>query len=202
MRRSQAAAAWIFERLGLDVALAGDLLEECAGGRSIVWYWRQVLVAVWVGTWDAIFDHKVLALRAVITGCAANAGWLFLWQKFLHIGLPVTPRLTIESIATLLIILVTQTATGWIIARTHRTHAIPMVFVFAIWLVLWYPLNVDFRYLRMLLVDSIDQPRFLGYLAANIVWILVPILAEFAGLLVGGAVGARPRKRTSEPALS
>jgi hypothetical protein len=202
MRRSHAATAWIFERLGLDVALAGDLLEECAGGRSIVWYWRQVFVAVWVGTWDAIFDHKLLALRAVITGCAANAGWLFLWQKFLHFGRSERPRLAIESIATLLIILVTQTATGWIIARTHRTHAMPMVFVFATWLVLWYPAGVDFRYLRMLMADSIDQPRFRGYLAADIASILVPILVEIAGLLVGGVVGARPKKRTSEPALS
>jgi hypothetical protein len=197
MSSSHAAAAWIFERVGLDVALAGDLMEECAEGRSVVWYWRQVLVAIWVGTWDAIFDHKLLALRALVTGCAINAVWLFLWEKFLHIGLSVTPRLTIESIATLQIILATQTVTGWIIARTHRTHAIPMVLIFAIWLVLWYPANVDFRYLRMLLVDSIDQPRFRGYLAADIAWILV----EFAGLLVGGAVGARPRKRPSEPAL-
>ena len=199
--RSSQAATWIFELLGLDVALAGDLLEECAAGRSVVWYWRQVLVAVWVGTWDAILDHKVLACRALVTGCAVNAGWLFLWEKFLHIGLSVTPRLTIESTAALLIILVTQTVTGWIIARTHRAHAIPMVFVFAIWLVSWYPASVDFRYFRMLLVDSIDQPRFRGYLAADIVWILVPILIEFAGLLAGGAVGARPKRRPSEPAL-
>jgi hypothetical protein len=196
------AAAWIFERIGLDVALAGDLLEECAGGRSVIWYWRQVLIAIWVGAWDAIFGHKVLALRAVATGCAVNAVWLFLWEKFLPIGAPERPSLSIESIATLLIILLTQTTTGWIIARTHRTHAIPMVFAFAIWLVLWYPANVDFRYLRMLLVDSIDQPRFRGYLTADIVWILVPILVELAGLLAGGTVGARPGKRPSDPALS
>lgn len=59
MRSSHAAAVWIFERLGLDVALAGDLLKERARGRSSIWYWRQVAA-----------------------GCAANAVWYFLWAKF------------------------------------------------------------------------------------------------------------------------
>ncbi len=202
MKPSQAAATWIFERVGLDIALAGDLLEECARGRSAFWYWKQVLLATLIGIWGAILDHKVLALRAVATGCAVNSIWLYLWERFLPIGLPVSPRLSIESIASLLVILLTQTATGWIVARTHRAHAIPVVFVFAIWLALWYPASVDFRYLRMLLVDSIDQPRFRSYLAANIAWILAPLLAEFAGLLIGGAVGARPRTQPSERPIS
>lgn len=92
-----------------------------------------MLIAIWVGAWDAIFDHKILALRAVATGCAVNAVWPFLWERFLQFGAPARPSLSIESIATLLIILLTQTTTGWIIARTHRTHAIPMVFAFATW---------------------------------------------------------------------
>jgi hypothetical protein len=202
MRTSHAAAAWILERLGLDVALAGDLLEECARGRSAFWFWKQVLLAAWASIWGVIFDHKVLALRAVATGSAVNGVWFYLWRRFLHIGLSVAPRLSMDFFASLLIILLAQTSTGWIVARTHRAHAIPMVFVFVVWLALWYPANVDFRYLRMLLVDSIDQPRFRGYLAADIAWILVPILAELAGLLIGGAVGARPGKRRPEPELS
>ena len=40
MRPSHAAVGWLFERLGLDAALAGDLIEECAAGRSVFWYWR------------------------------------------------------------------------------------------------------------------------------------------------------------------
>jgi hypothetical protein len=76
----------MLERLGLDVALAGDLLEERARARSAIWYWRQVLIAILIGIWGAIRDHKVLALRAVATGCAANSVWTFLWWKFLHFG--------------------------------------------------------------------------------------------------------------------
>ena len=78
MRSSQAIAVWMFERLGLDVALAGDLLEECARRRSTIWYWRQVLIAIWIGIWSTIFAHKLLALRAVGTGCAVNGVWLSL----------------------------------------------------------------------------------------------------------------------------
>ncbi len=192
MRSSYAAAVWMLERLSLDVALAGDLLEECARGRSTIWYWRQVLIAIWIGIWGAVFDHKVLALRAVVTGCAVNAVWTFLWGRFLHIGLSSTPRISIESIATLLIILLTQVATGWVVARTHRAHAIPMVFAFVIWLVLWYLVGT-FSEAERLLVNSIDQPRFRPYLA----WYLTPIFTEVVGLLLGGIVGARPKEPAS-----
>jgi hypothetical protein len=183
-------ANWLFERLGLDVALTGDLLEECARGRSVIWYWRQVLVGIWVGTWGAIFDHKLLALRAVATGCAVNGAWLFLWLRFLHIGLPGVPRISLEAIASLSIILFTQVVTGWVVARTHRAHAIPMVLAFAIWLVLWY-LGGSFSEGQRLLVNSIDQARFRPYLA----WYVTPISIEVAGLLLGGMVGVRPRKQ-------
>src|SRR5579872_4944999 len=135
MRLSPAAAVSLLERLGLDSALAGDLLEECARGRSTIWCWRQVLVALWTGVWSATVAHKLLALRAVATGCAVNALWLFLWSNFLHIGLSPRPDISFESIASLLTILFTQVATGWVVARTHRAHAVPMVFVFMIWLV-------------------------------------------------------------------
>ncbi len=36
MRSSHSIAAWALERVGIDVALAGDL-EECARGRSVMW---------------------------------------------------------------------------------------------------------------------------------------------------------------------
>ena len=197
MRSSHAIAVWLLERLDLDVALTGDLLEECARGRSAIWYWRQVLIAVWVGIWGAIRDHKVLALRAVATGCAVNAVWLFLWLKFLHFGLPERPMISIESIASLLIILLTQAATGWIVARTHRSHAIPMVFVFVTWLVLWH-LSGTFSYAKRLLMGPIDQAKFIPYLA----WYLAPISIVAAGLLLGGIFGARPKRQLSAPSDS
>ena len=46
------AAIWILEHLvpgEKNDALAGDLLEEFRAGRSSLWYWKQVLVAVALG---------------------------------------------------------------------------------------------------------------------------------------------------------
>ena len=81
MRSSHAIAIWLFERLDLEVALIGDLLEERERGRSAIWYWRQVLAAVWIAIWGAIRHHKLLALRATITGLAIEALLTFLWSS-------------------------------------------------------------------------------------------------------------------------
>lgn len=54
MKSSQppALATWLIEHLipgSRNEALAGDLLEQFGQGRSALWYWRQVLVAILVG---------------------------------------------------------------------------------------------------------------------------------------------------------
>jgi hypothetical protein len=204
MRSSHSIAVWLLERLGLDVALTGDLLEERARGRSVIWYWRQVLIAIWTGTWGAVLDHKVLALRAVATGCATNYFLWFLYLRFLQPLMPLGPTSSARSwITNLSFILLTQSVTGWVVARTHRAHPIPMVSVFAIWLVLWSLVSgIDLSYVRMLLVDSFDQPRFRPYLARYLTGVFVPILAVVTGLLLGGIVGARPKRQPSAPALT
>ena len=94
-----------------------------------------------------------------------------------------------ESIACLLIILLTQTATGWIVARTHRAAAIPMVVVFVTWLTLWFFIDT-FSEAKRFLLNSIDQPRFRPYL----VWYLTPIAVEIVGLLYGGILGSRRQR--------
>jgi hypothetical protein len=112
MRSAQAIAIWLFVRLGLDVALTGDLLEECERGRSAIWYWRQVLIAVWIGIWGAIRDHKALSWRAVATGFAMEYFLLFLYWRVSPM-LPQRHMLSIEAwITNSSIILLTQAATG------------------------------------------------------------------------------------------
>lgn len=40
-------ATWLLEHIGRkNPSLAGDLIEEYRHGRSIAWYWRQVLIAI------------------------------------------------------------------------------------------------------------------------------------------------------------
>ena len=145
MSSSDVVVSWIFDRLGVDVALAGDLREERAHSRSTIWFCRQVLIAI----------------------C---------------IGLPVRPVISYDSIATLLIILLTQVTTGWVVARTHRRYPIPMVFVFVIWLVLWY-LGGSSE-IKTLMMDSFGKPGFLRYL----VWYLTPESVVVVGLLFGASL--------------
>src|SRR5215475_5617624 len=52
LSKPPALATWMLEHLALGIdgdALAGDLLEEFRHRRSIAWYWRQVLMAIFVG---------------------------------------------------------------------------------------------------------------------------------------------------------
>jgi ABC-type phosphate/phosphonate transport system permease subunit len=181
MRSSHAIAIWLFERLGLDVALVGDLLEECSGGRSAIWYWRQVLIAVWIGIWVAIRDHKVLALRAVAIGFATEFLFIFLWD---FLG----PDLPMFSVMQWIIQL---SVTGWVVARTHRAHQVPTVLVFLICVFFFY-VSYSFSWARILLVGSINNSRFRPYLAMY----LMTIFMATVGVLLGGIL-AGPKKSLS-----
>jgi hypothetical protein len=158
-----------------------------------------VLAAIWIGVWSAIFSHKLLALRAVATGCATNYVFLFLLRKLLQPLQPLAPMGSFRLwIASLSFILVTQAVTGWVVARTHRSHPIPMVSVFATWSLVWGLVStIDASYATMLLLDSLDQPRFRPYLALYLAGNLLPVLAVVTGLLLGGIAGAHPRRQPS-----
>jgi hypothetical protein len=190
VRYSHAVANWLFARLGLDVALTGDLLEECAGGRSTIWYWRQVLIAMWTGIWGAIREHKLLTLRAIATGFAIELLLIYLWQ--------FTPDSPLSSVDIWLVgiptTLLAHAATGWIVARTHRAHPVPMASAFLVCLLLWY-VSRTFSAVRTIQVDSLTQPEARPYLALYIVTILVTIV----GILGGSLLGARPKEPASTP---
>jgi hypothetical protein len=62
-------ATWLFHQFRpRDTALAGDLLEQMADGRSRGWYWRQVLRAIVSRSAMDILRHPFLGLRALATG--------------------------------------------------------------------------------------------------------------------------------------
>jgi hypothetical protein len=70
-------ATWLVEHLvpkPRNEALAGDLLEQFAQGRSVTWYWRQVLVAILTGF---LKEWRILAWAVVVTVC---------WAFPLHYG--------------------------------------------------------------------------------------------------------------------
>src|SRR5437588_9555028 len=90
--------------------------------------------------------------------------FLLLWWRFS----PLLPRRPMLSAAACItnwsIIMLTQAATGWVVARTHRAYQVPMVFVFLVCDLLWYVWST-FSWAEMIMIDSIDQPRFRPYLA-------------------------------------
>jgi hypothetical protein len=67
-----------------------------------------------------------------------------------------------------------------------------MVLVFLVCFDIWLVCG-NFSWLKMIMVDSIDQPRFRPYLATY----LLTIFTATVGLLLGGILGARP-KRSSQ----
>jgi hypothetical protein len=198
MTSSHSIAAWLLERMGIDVGLTGDL-EECALGRSVMWYWGQVLMLVWIGTWNVILHNKLLALRAVATGCAVNYVWLLLWLRFLPLRFPGTPMISIELIPWLLIILFAHSVTGWVVARTHRAHPVPMVVVFAMWLGAWFVVD-SVPWLRGLLMYSnlINQTGSPRLYFVSLAWSALPEFAVVTGLLLGGVLGARQKSGASD----
>ena len=193
MRTSHAIAVWLFDRLDLDRALVGDLLEERARGRSALWYWRQVVIAICLAIWRDLLDHKLLALRAIATGCAINYALMFLLERFLPHLARLGPTASAKAwIVGLSLILLIQSLTGWVVARTHRAQAVPMITAFAIWLLMLATIMLARdAYLRMLLVDAIDQPGSRLYLARYFVAVSIALFAEIAGVYIGGTIGAR-----------
>jgi hypothetical protein len=188
MRSAQAIAVWLFELLDLDGALTGDILEERARGRSSIWYWRQVLVAVWAGIWRAVRRHKLCALRAVATGCAIEWLIIFLWNRW---GPDLSIYLVGNWIFQFSAVVVTQVATGWVVARTHRAHPIPMVLAFLIFFLLW-DVVANFAWIRMAFVDSMHQSRFRPYLAMYV----MNMFTAAASIPLGGILAARSRRYT------
>ena len=58
-----------------DQALAGDLLEEFRSGRTALWFWRQVLSAVFLRCWRELLIHRSAMLFAVLWSMLTPA-WL------------------------------------------------------------------------------------------------------------------------------
>ena len=158
-----------------------------ANSRSAIWYWRQVLVAVAVNIWGDIRAHKVIMLGAVMTGIGAETVSWGLYNAFPSPWLPLGPMTSFAPwTINLLIIFLTQIATGWLIARTHRTRPMPSLLTFLTFSLTWWAYQ-NFSLIRRLAVDSIDQPRFRIYLFYHLSNLLVATFSLLVGALLSGS---------------
>lgn len=178
-------------------ALLGDIIEE-ARHRSRVWYWAQLAAVLVVGTTRDIKRHPILALRAVAVGIVtlvmllAPASALVRVVRVLSEGgyyvgpywltLPPTAIQWLPALVNTL----GFTASGWTIARLHRSHGIAMVVPWA------------------LVVSSVLASFVIAALAADTyptVWTapkiggVISTLLLPACVLVGGVFGLVGRKR-------
>ena len=82
MRSTQppAVATWLLRQFGCsprNEAILGDLIEQYRHGRSRLWYWQQTLIALLVGLLRGVWQEKLRALVAVVTGWIILAFYMF-----------------------------------------------------------------------------------------------------------------------------
>lgn len=96
-------------------------------------------------------------------------------------------------IVNLSLVLLTQMAAGWVVARTHRLYQIPMVFAYLISCLLWF-FGPQLFWVRTMLVewDQVD-PKVHPYLA----YFLLTILLTVLGILIGSILARPTRQRSS-----
>lgn len=96
MTRPPACTTSLLLELGAREEFVGDLLEEYASGRTRLWYWWQVLSAVWLLSLRHIGAHRTRTCVGVMMGWAtllliffvdgdrsagALARWLWNWDR-------------------------------------------------------------------------------------------------------------------------
>jgi hypothetical protein len=133
MKQPPRLAAWLLPRFGINESIVGDLIERYETKPSSAWFWRQTLTAIFAGAARDIRGHKLLALRAVVTGFAAvivfdylTRTWLNSFNGALWINghwVQVRPGYAWVSFG--------GSVSGWIVGRLHRPHSASMTLVFA-----------------------------------------------------------------------
>ena len=137
-RKPPAVATWLLQRSTVHESVVGDLFERYQKRQSSAWYWRQVLLTILVNAARDVREHKLLAVRAVVTGFAVlfvsyqctwsllnsvhgalwiNGHWyqpgqllVSFWYPWVSFG---------------------GAASGWIVGRLYRAHRASMTFAFA-----------------------------------------------------------------------
>jgi len=188
-------------------ALLGDITEE-ARHRSRLWYWGQILAVLVVGSWREVRRHPLIAVRAIGTGSAtciafnmlvgvvfrfvnvlSNGGY-YVFGRWITLPYDVFPRYPAAIVFELAIAGLGFALSGWVLARTHRTHGIAMVLLF---LVIVTPVPLA----KVTIMAILTRTSYF------FIWRMVPaaalLVVPAAGILIGGMLGlGRDRGRVLE----
>ena len=115
-------------------ALLGDLFEERAAGRSVIWFWTQVAYAAVLTTCRDARVNKWQTVRAVLVGglVAQGIASVALFVLFAYAVPAAVPsgQFTGPAIA-LYIVVVAATGSGaWAVTRLNPHHEGPMLLAF------------------------------------------------------------------------
>jgi hypothetical protein len=127
-------AIWLMETFNVGQALTGDVIERYARGRSRVWFWRQALLAIALGSVKDLVEHKLLFARALLVGYASLWALTNLAYMVVPLFMDVAPVRQVFVLRLLMFAIVMLI--GWLIGRLHRPHSGAMVlgFVAVVWL--------------------------------------------------------------------
>jgi hypothetical protein len=190
-------ATWLLEHLlsdSVNESLIGDLIEEYGRGRSRFWYWKQTVAAVVVSSRDEVHAHALVAIKALITGWAAQFLFEFIaWGLLtrLHLWLPLHQKLLLTfgygvaaSLSWLIVWTPIWISAGWFVGSHYRSHLASMVLLFSISVFLWKLLG--FPWAIHLLSDPARDPRYFPQLFVELMNLILPsIYIVLGGLLAG-----------------
>jgi hypothetical protein len=189
-------ATWLLEHLIRredNEALAGDLSEEFAQGRSVTWYWYQVFVAILVALSKELRTRWVTFLFAIIVSGVVS--YRQIWHSFEFEGL-FTWGIKLPWPVSLL----------FTIALWSAAEGLVFVVAFSAYLGTIRRFNLH-SFLKGVLVALV--PLSLGNLALSCLWIVHPPVVLFFTViwrlplffsLVLATWGARPKVLRSESA--
>lgn len=174
-------ATTLLNRFAANDPLAGDIQEEYRSGRSVVWYWRQTLMAVAIallrrGDWHDLFAAHGMLMQCVMLGlvsvCAVFTVKVTAWIVF-HEGTAalLEPGALREAVRVGLAFAI-SIVIGGAIARVHAHSRTAAVVAFSTAVTLWAFGNL------YLLDGKGNLDSVLPHVVASLVFI--------GGLLAGG----------------
>jgi len=212
LRSTPPIASWLLNQFGAlpeNESAIGDLVEKYQRGKGSIWYWRQVLVIVFVGLYGNIRLDKLKFLGSLIRtwcvwgGLQFMAAFLVMMRyRSLHplrsdrwLSVSLMPLVTLRvftgnhtrlwDISVLLVILniLTLLLVGRYIVASSTVH--PRSLLLAC-LTSFVVMDIGFIGTHLLLI-YLNQPDNFGFLITDLIALpLVPAL-----LLIGGIGGMR-----------
>ena len=180
-------ARWLLEHFGCspnNATVAGDLDERYHIGRSAAWYWKQVAAAIGVSFFKEIWNHKLRAVTAVISGwlfALMATHWFNTFLPFNHWPWLLPTRWIYPDGWMVLLTWMMFVATGWFVAKTHPAQRRAMVLICA--LSFFQGLA---RFAAYLLLEKLNGELPPG---AYPVWLaLLSGLFNCSGILFGGGI--------------